>query len=200
MQLCRGSLPRQSTSIMTKIGLCFLAIASALFVSCQSSDGTARYLSPAQRDTLLLNIVTYTSQYARGADNATRFEPRFRAEYASRLKQYQLENYEVTPDSTHYFFIVRPVGGGYYKRGVGGKFTLKNGSLMPQNYEELWCSPHFKSDSVIKARGNYVFSEMVKKGNVDHLLQMKHYIEWPDSMLVYDKKRHEWVATEKMRF
>lgn len=185
---------------MTKIVLCLSFIFALLLASCQSADQTVGFLKPADRDTLLVNIITYTSQYARGADNATRFEPRFRAEYASRLKQYKLENYKITPDSTHYFFIIRPVGGGYFRRGVGGRFTLRSGSLMPQNYEELWCSPHFKSDSVIKARGNYVFGEMVKKGNVNHLLNMKHYIEWPDSMLVYDKQRHEWVATEKMRF
>ncbi len=161
--------------------------------ACRSKDDVGYYFNKNEQDSLLTNIITYTSEYARGATNQTRFDEKFRAEYASRLPKYELIKYHITPDSTHYFFIARPAGN-IFRRGIGGKFKLKNASLMPIDYEEQWCTPHFKSDSLVKERGNYLFSEMVKKGNVNHLLNMKHYIEWPDSTLKYDKQKHEWVS------
>jgi len=174
-----------------------LFIASFVFLSCQKNPKDVRsYFSDKERDTLLTNVITYTSQYARGATNATRFEPQFRKEYVSRLAQYRFENYFVTPDSTHYFFISRPVGSGYFRRGVGGKFKMGK-NLMPVQYEEMWCTPHFKTDSLVQDRGVFLFKAMIKEGNIDKYLGMKLFVEWPDSMLVYDKKRNEWVATEK---
>ncbi len=134
---------------------------------------------------------------APGANQLTRFEPRFRPYYVQQLPKYEFEKYTITPDSTHYYFIVRPVGEGkLFKRGVGGKFRL-NGSLLPVDFEEMWCTPHFKDDLTVKERGSFLFSEMVKAGNVDKYLTMKHYIEWPDSTLRYDKQRHEWISTGK---
>ncbi|MEZ4903341.1 MAG: hypothetical protein R2822_17055 [Spirosomataceae bacterium] len=175
----------------------------SLFIACLSLGAcqnkpyqVANYFSEAEKDTLLANIITYTSQYARGASNTTRFEPLFRKEYVSRLPQYRFENYYVTSDSTHYFFINRPVGNGAFRRGVGGKFKM-GPNLMPIQYEELWCTPHFKTDSLVKERGRFLFKAMIKEGNIDKYLGMKLFVEWPDSTLVYDKKLHEWVTNGK---
>jgi len=176
-----------------------LFIASFVFLGCQKDPNNVRsYLSDKERDTLLTNVITYTSQYARGASNATRFAPQFRQEYISRLGQYRFENYYVAPDSTHYFFVSRPVGGGYFRRGVGGKFKMGK-NLMPVEYEEMWCTPHFKTDSLVQERGGFLFKAMIKQGNIDKYRSMKLYVEWPDTTLVYDKKTCEWVATEKAR-
>ncbi len=177
-----------------KVMLCSLYI-----TACQPKESAGRYFSKSKQDSLLTNIIAYTSEYARGSDNLTRLEPQFRAEYAKRLPDYKFIKYSVTPDSVHYFFISRPAGT-IFRRGIGGRFRLNKGSLLPTDYEELWCTPHFKSDSLVIERGNYLFGEMVKKGSVAHLLTMKHYIEWPDSTLVYDKQKHEWVATSKSPF
>lgn len=167
------------------------------FWSCQNNPyDVSSYYSDTERDTLLTNIITYTSQYARGASNSTRFQPQFRKEYVGRLPQYRFENYYVAPDSTHYFFINRPVGSGAFRRGVGGKFKMSK-NLMPIQYEELWCTPHFKTDSLIKERGGFLFKAMIKEGNIDKYLGMRLFVEWPDSTLVYDKKIHEWVTTGK---
>ena len=170
-----------------------LFIASLFFLGCQKNENeVSSYFSDKERDTLLTNIITYTSQYARGANNATRFAPQFRQEYVSRLPQYHFENYHVTPDSTHYFFISRPVGSGYFRRGVGGKFKMGK-NLMPVQYEEMWCTPHFKTDSLVQERGSFLFKAMVKTGNINKYLPMRLYVEWPDSTLAYDKKINEWV-------
>ncbi|AXE19667.1 hypothetical protein DR864_18965 [Runella rosea] len=189
------------TQFSTAFFLLFIAFGLTVSgVSCKDGDpyDVSTYFSENEKDTLLANIITYTSQYAKGATNATRFEPRFRKEYVARLGQYKFESYFVTPDSTHYFFINRPVGSGHYKRGVGGKFKMGK-NLMPMQYEELWCTPHFKSDSLVEERGEFLFKAMIKEGNIDKYVTMKHYVEWPDSTLVYDKKIHEWVAPAKVQ-
>lgn len=188
------------THFSTTFFLFFLVLAVNVgFWSCKETNPyeVESYFSNNERDTLLANIITYTSAYARGASNATRFEPQFRKEYTSRLGQFRFANYFVAPDSTHYFFIIRPVGSGMYQRGVGGKFKMGK-DLMPTDYEELWCTPHFKSDTTVKERGEFLFKAMIKEGNIDKYLTMKHYVEWPDSTLVYDKKIKEWVPTKPM--
>ncbi len=188
------------TQFSTAFFLFFIAFGASVGVwNCQSRETheAGDYFSDNEKDTLLANIITYTSQYAKEATNSTRFEPRFRKEYVSRLSQYKLAGYYVAPDSTHYFFITRPVGGGgMYRRGVGGKFKMA-ANFMPLDYEELWCTPHFKSDSLVLERGGFLFKAMIKDGNIDRYMTMKHYVEWPDSTLVYDKKIHEWVATDR---
>ena len=136
------------------------------FTSCQTDDlySTQKYFSESERDTLLTNIITYMGPYAYGATNETRFEARFRKHYVAQLKKYKFESYFIDKDSIHYFLVIRPVGGGgVFKRAIGGKLRLKPNSLEPAEYEEMWCSPHLKKDSVaLEERAKYVFKEMVK--------------------------------------
>jgi hypothetical protein len=187
------------TQISTTFFSFIVALSIQLFSGCNKDPyQAASYFSQEEQDTLLANIITYTSQYARGATNTTRFDPKFRKEYVSRLPQYKLVNYFIAPDSTHYFFITRPVGSGMFRRGVGGKFKLGAKNRLIQ-YEELWCTPHFKDKSIVQERGGFLFKAMTKEGNIDKYLSMKMYVEWPDSMLIYDKKINEWVATDKQR-
>ena len=164
---------------------------------CQEKQNT-QGLSAAERDTLLVDMITYMDAHAPGATSQTRFEARFRPYYQKRLPLYSLEQHQVVDDSIHYFFVIRPVGSSQlYQRGVGGRFTLKEGSLTLADFEEMWCTPHFKERELVQERGRYLFKEMVQKGTVEHLLSMKHYIEWPDSTLVYDKQVHEWTTPPK---
>jgi hypothetical protein len=94
-----------------------------------------------------------------------------------------------------YFLLSRPVAGlKSLRRGVVGKFTLKEGSLMPTDFEEVVNTPHFSEELVVE-RGTFLFQELIKKGNLSEYISMEHYVEWPDKNLRYDKKRHTWVAT-----
>jgi hypothetical protein len=181
-------------------GIVFVLISCFVYWGCSEKGAADKYYSSQEKDSLLVNMITYMDAYAPGATNSTRFDNRFRPYYEKKLAQYSIEKYQIAPDSTHYFFVIRPVGRGQlFQRGVGGRFKLKEGSLKPVDFEEMWCTPHMKEVEVIKERGNYLFTEMAEKGSVDHLLSMKHYIEWPDSMLVYSKERNEWVATAKAK-
>ena len=64
---------------------------------------------------------------------------------------------------------------------------------MPTEFEEVVNTPHL-DEKVLKERGKFLFTELIKTGNLDKYLPMKHYVEWPDVNLVYDKKLNEWVA------
>ncbi len=75
-----------------------------------------------------------------------------------------------------------------------GKFTLKEGSLQPENFEEVVNTPHF-TEELVTERGSFLFRELMKKGNLNEYLSMAHYVEWPDKSLKYDKVKKTWVST-----
>lgn len=68
---------------------------------------------------------------------------------------------------------------------------------MPVDFEEVVNTPHLE-EALVKERGVFLFKELTKTGNLDKYLGMKHYIEWPDSTLVYDKKINEWVGKKSI--
>ena len=170
-----------------------LLITISIF-SCQSKNSKFNtYLSDGQNDSLLTNIVTYIYTLAPNATSETRFQRQFRGFYAKNTTKFILEDLQKSPDGWHYFFIIRPVGGGTFKRGVLGKFKLKEHSTMPTEFEEVANTPHL-AEAVALERGKYLFQELVKNGNLDKQIPMKQYIEWPDEHLAYDKKQHQWIT------
>jgi hypothetical protein len=193
-------LVKNYTKMKTKI---LLLLISVVMFACQNNTNKVnKYFSNTERDTLLSNIITYIYIKPAYASNATRFQSQFRKYYVQSLPKFSFENYFIAPDSTHYFFLIRPVGNTLkYRRGVLGKFKLKNatvaaGSLMPTDFEEIVNTPHLE-EALVKERGAFLFKELIKTGNLDKYLGMKDYIEWPDSMLVYDKNINEWVGRKQ---
>ena len=65
---------------------------------------------------------------------------------------------------------------------------------MPEHFEEVVNTPHFSEELVVE-RGTFLFQELIKKGNLDEYLSMKHYVEWPDKYLKYDIKKNTWVSS-----
>ncbi len=177
----------------------FFFILLILCIACQPKNNQiSQYFDNSDRDTLLTNIITYIYNKAPYATNKTRFEPPYRKFYVENLPKFSFQNYYIDKDSTHYFFLIRPVGNSkIYKRGVLGKFHLKSGSLMPENFEEIVNTPHLPEE-VVKERGAFLFQELIKNKQLDKYLGMKHYIEWPDSTLVYDKNINEWVGRNQI--
>ncbi|MEO5581052.1 MAG: hypothetical protein ABIR66_00055 [Saprospiraceae bacterium] len=152
-----------------------------------------RIFSQTQQDSLLTNIITYVYINAPGSTDSTKWLPVYRSFYEKNLNRFSIKNYRVTKDGWQYFFMIRPVGSGEKQRGVIGKFRLNQGSLFPIDFEEIINTPHLTSDEV-KERGQFLFNKLMEQGNLDKYMMMKHYIEWPDSTLVYDKKIHQWVV------
>lgn len=186
-----------------KTKILLLLISVVMFACQNNTNKVSKYYNDTERDTLLTNIITYIYTKPTYASNATRFQAQFRKYYVQSLPKFSLENYFIAPDSTHYFFLIRPVGNTIkYRRGVLGKFrlqqaTVATGSLMPTDFEEIVNTPHLE-EALVKERGAFLFKELIKTGNLDKYLGMKDYIEWPDSMLVYDKNINEWVGRKSI--
>lgn len=169
------------------MSICLIALA------CEKDKYNVNtYFDKAQQDSLLTNIITYVYVKAPQSSNQTRFLPQYRKFYVAALPKFSIENYYVAPDSTHYFFVVRPVGNLPYKRGVIGRYKMGK-NLMPTDFEEVVNTPHLE-EKLVKERGKFLFTELIKNGNLDKYLPMKHYVEWPDANLVYNKQLNEWVA------
>ena len=161
-------------------------------LSCQSKSSKFNiYLSDDQQDSLLTNIVTYIYTLAPNATPETKFQAQFKGFYTKNISKFTLENLQQSPNGWTYFFVIRPVGGSNFKRGVLGKFKLKENSTTPTEFEEIANTPHLKEE-IVKERGAYLFQELLKNGNLNAQIPMKQYIEWPDEHLAYDKKVHEW--------
>lgn len=161
---------------------------------------TSHYYSESERDTLLTNIITYIYQKAPGASDSTKWQPQYRSFYKNSLPSFYIQNYFISENGWHYYFLIRPVGGSEKRRGVVGKFKLGKGSLKPQEFEEIACTPHL-DEAIVKERGGFLFNTLVKTGSIESkYLAMKQYVEWPDSSLIYNKLTNNWEPPPKKIF
>ena len=168
-----------------------------LLFSCHTKKQKASdYFADNQVDSLLINIITYIYIPAPKATQETKFEPQFRDFYVKNSSKFTLKYLEKSSDGWYYFSVIRPVAGGsLFKRGVLGKFKLKENSLMPIDFEEVANTPHLK-EGIVQERSEYLFQELTKNGNLDKQIPMKQYIEWPDEHLNYDKKNYQWIVVK----
>jgi hypothetical protein len=172
-----------------------IVISLFIFSACHSNEEAEHYFSDAERDTLLTNVITLVSENAVYANLDTRFQKKFRAEYVSRLPLYHFVKLTKLENGDCFFLLSRPVANlKELRRGVVGKFTLREGSLMPENFEEVVNTPHF-SEELVKERGSFLFRELMKKGDLNEYLTLRHYVEWPDKYLKYDKEKKTWIST-----
>ena len=162
--------------------------------SCQADKyKISKYYTDSERDTLLTNMITYVYAKAPDATDSTKWKSQFRSFYKKSLPSFYIENYFIAENGWHYYFMIRPVGGSPKRRGVIGKFKLEKGSLKPIEFEETVNTPHL-DEEIVRERGSFLFKELVRSGNLDKYLAMRHYIQWPDSTLIYDKKTNNWVT------
>jgi hypothetical protein len=180
---------------MKKI-LVALVVTFFALVGCHSKDEAAYYFSDSDRDTLLTNIISIISEKVLYASDSTKFQAQFRAEYVKRLPLFHFVQLTKDTSGTYTYLISRPVAGRKdLRRGVVGTFTLKPNSLAIDQFEEVANTPHFE-EALVKERGGFLFKELAKTGSLTaEYLSMKHYVEWPDSTLKYDKQKRAWVST-----
>ncbi len=174
-----------------------LLIVTLFLISCKSEPNKiSKYYSDSERDSLLTNIITYVYGKAPGATDSTKWEPQFRTYYRNSLPSFHIEKYAIE-NNWHYYFLIRPVGGSDKRRGVIGKFKLKEKSLMPYDFEEIVCTPHL-NEEVVKDRGSFLFELLIKKGEIEEkYMNMRQYVEWPDKTLAYNKKSNNWESPIK---
>jgi hypothetical protein len=169
----------------------------ALFglIACHSKEEAAYYFNEAEQDSLLVNLITCVSEIAPMATDSTKMLAQFRAYYQKKAPDFHLIHLQKDSKNRFCYLVSRPVAGRKdLRRGVVGTFTLIPGSLNFQDFEEVVNTPHFDEETV-KVRGGFLFRQLVLKGNLDAYLGMKHYVEWPDAYLTYDKKKRSWVST-----
>lgn len=157
-------------------------------------DGTPDIgLGSADRDTLLVDLITYMHRRPSAALNDRRTDPRFRAFYQAQLPAYALLMLEKKDDGTHWFYVSRParsVKGD--RRGVAGRFRM-GADGKPTGFEEIFNTPVLSEDSV-KLVGAILFPLMVAGHGTVPLADDRRLVEWPDERLYYDKEKQEWRA------
>lgn len=154
-----------------------------------------RQLAPAERDTLLVDLITYIHRRPNEAINLDRTEARFRPWYRSQLPDYTLLQYHTAEDGTHWFFLARParsVKGD--RRGVGGRFRISEQG-RPTAFEEVFNTPVLSMDSV-RIVGELLFPELVLLNGAVPRPDDRRLVEWPDASLHYDRERKEWRAVD----
>jgi hypothetical protein len=171
-----------------------IIIVTLVICACEKKDKyeVSNYFSPQQQDSLLVNMVTYIGKKPKLANWQTRHEPQHEEYYRNLSKSFKFGYFHITPDSTHYYYLVRPARSakGNTSRGVGGKLKLGN-NFQLNDFEEVFNTPILSEQELLEV-GNTLFIELINTGNVNRYLNNKNLIEWPDDRLRYDKKKKEW--------
>ena len=150
-------------------------------------------LTSAQRDSLLVDLITYIHRRPTAAINMDRTDPRFRPYYRAQLPLYGLIAHRSTPDGYHWYFLSRPAGSVKGdRRGVAGRYrTGRDG--RPTAFEEVLNTPVLSIDS-IRLVADILFPAMIEQdGAVPHA-DDRRLVEWPDGRLYYDRQLQEWRA------
>ena len=151
-----------------------------------------RFYTPAERDTLLVDMLTYIYPKPANANHRTRHSAEFRKYYTDQLHKFEIDRYFIDQDSTHYFLLIqnnRPSGES--QRGIGGRFKLDERHKM-HAFEELYNTPLLPAEEA-RIRGRLVFEEMIRKnGNISRYLGNEEVVERPDNRIQYDRDKQEW--------
>lgn len=164
------------------------------FAGCQINKqeySIDNYYHDNQKDTLLVNIVTYIGYKPTLTDYQTRHQPEHRKFYTEQSGRYNIQYYYISDDSTHYYYLIRPARSPRgNQRGVGGRFKI-TAHLKLYDFEEIFNTPVLPEENLIDI-GKILFHEMINSGNVDKYSGNIEYIEWPDDRLKYDRIKNEW--------
>ncbi|HMV07944.1 MAG TPA: hypothetical protein PK325_12445 [Cyclobacteriaceae bacterium] len=173
--------------------LLVMCVLACTLVSCKDNFDIEEYYSTPERDSLVTDIITYIHNRPQYSNSQTRFESRFRSYYAGQLKEMRVEKFFVATDGTHYFYIIRPSNNTPLGlRGTGGMFKRDtNGKII--SFKEVFVTPG-ASLADLQTRGDELFREMVRYGNVDAYQKNPDYIEWPAKWNYYDTLQHEWLS------
>ncbi len=171
----------------------FFSAAILLFSSCsQDPYRFDRYYSAAEQDTLMANIITYVYKVPRGVPKSDKFDPTYRSLYVAQIPLFEMLHYHIDEDSTHYFYMIRPARNAQgHKRGVAGSYKV-NRDLSLKEFRELYNTPMIPEE-LVREKGEYLWRDLVKLGNVDRYMGNRDFIEFPNQQCTYDFDKKEWV-------
>ncbi|MCE1202174.1 MAG: hypothetical protein LWX09_08775 [Bacteroidia bacterium] len=148
------------------------------------------YYGDAERDSLLVDLVTYIGRKPAQATATTRFEPQFREYYINMAKNFTLYFYNIDGE-VHTFYLSRPARSldgnrrgvlGTFKRDAAGKIT---------GFREV-LNTVIADEERIRQLGEQIMSAFLLNQQFDDLLLNRNIVEWPDSLLKYDTAVFEW--------
>ncbi len=162
-------------------------------ISCKDKYDVKKYYSKAEQDSLVADIITYAHNRPPFSTPQSKFETRFRSYYVNNLKNMRVEKFFVAKDGMHYFYIIRPSKNtSLGLRGTGGMFKRDtNGKI--KGFREVFVTPGGALPD-LQIRGEELFREMIRAGNVDAYVKNPDYIEWPAQWNYYDTLQHEWLS------
>lgn len=162
-------------------------------MGCKDKYNIEKYYTKTEQDSVITDIITYIHNRPQYSNNQTRFEPKFRSYYVGNLRKMHVEKFFVATDGTHYFYIIRPsenTPAGF--RGTGGIFK-RDAAGKIKSFKEVFVTPGGSLED-LKTRGDELFREMVRSGNIDAYRKNPDYIEWPAKWNYYDTLQYEWLS------
>lgn len=184
--------------------LCFLLPVMTIPAACdlpsRNPYSIQKFYSAAEQDSLMTRIMVYIYNVPAGVGKPNKHDRAYRGIYARKLPEFEWVYYHIDPaDSTHYFFLIRPVRNpAGNKRGVGGSFKL-GGDLALLEFREIFNTPMLPPDT-IRARGKYLWDDLLHYKHTDRYFLNKDYIEFPNENCAYDFVLKEWrYDTDSLR-
>jgi hypothetical protein len=180
--------------------LLLMACIFCLGTACNSKKvrfDPAGFYSAEALDSLKADLMTFVYFEQKGVRGMERFKPENRSFYVSKLSEFDLQRYHISPEGQHYFYMVRPARGPneFKQRGVGGTFRKDEQGAIT-GFREVFNTPTHSPEK-LKGYGLLLFEEMVATGgNVDQFLNNETLIEWPNFIAKYDTTLYEWVYKE----
>ena len=172
-----------------------LPIALVILASCNTAPkekyDPANFLNDAQKKEILSGVVSYIFIAPPYTQMKDRFKPEHKHFYDSMSQRlFSLDRFFIDDHKREYYLVIRPGTKPDEKRAVGG-FYDRGEDKQFKNFRERFVTPILK-DSVARARGRFLFDQMVK-GDLDRFLKMPSYAQWPNAASYYDSTKYEWV-------
>lgn len=161
--------------------------------SCKDKYSADKYYSKSEQDSVVADIITYIYDRPQYSNSQTKFEPRFRSYYVNSLKNIRVEKFFIAKNGIHYYYIIRPANNTPLGlRGMGGMFKRDETGKI-ESFKEVFVTPGASLPDLQK-RGEELFREMIRSGNVNSFIKNPDYIEWPAKWNYYDTLQHEWLS------
>jgi hypothetical protein len=163
--------------------------------SCEQRDFSPdRYLSTADQENVVNEIVRYIAKLPPGATDETKFGSEFDDYYKAVATDYDIRRYFVGEDSVHYMLATRAARSiKPMRESIGIKIRYaENGSFG--TYEEVFRTWKM-NDGIMKERYPVLFELMVDgKDLAGYYPKSKgdQYIEFPDGRFYFDINQRKW--------
>jgi hypothetical protein len=184
---------------MNRVFVAFLAGVCLLLACRKGADFDPNlHLTPVESTDFRKSIVRYVAPLPKNGTNNNRFAARFDAHYAVQLNRIRLDKYYPSPDGYHYFEVSQPAASFKNKRvSTAGKLRYDNeGAIL--SYEESYRTWKMEED-MLQKKTSLLFSLLITGKDLTPYApenSEEEFIEFPDTRVVYDKTKREWVSME----